>query len=67
MKTTIELAREVDPVTKLLLDKKLQQGMNHDAFMWTSRHGPSSSGGVAFIRTLTVPLSYSALAPMLQP
>jgi hypothetical protein len=34
MKTTIELAREVDPVTKLLLDKKLPQGMDHDAFMW---------------------------------
>jgi hypothetical protein len=28
------MAREVDPVTKLLLDKKLPQGMNHDAFMW---------------------------------
>jgi hypothetical protein len=34
MKTTIELAREVDPVTKLLLDKKLPQGMDHDVFMW---------------------------------
>jgi hypothetical protein len=28
------MAREVDPVTKLLLDKKLPQGMNHDVFMW---------------------------------
>jgi hypothetical protein len=28
------MAREVDPVTKLLLDKKLPQGMDHDAFMW---------------------------------
>jgi hypothetical protein len=34
MKTTIEMAREVDPVTKLLLDKKLPQGMDHAAFMW---------------------------------
>jgi hypothetical protein len=34
MKTTIERAREVDPVTRLLLDKKLPQGMDHDAFMW---------------------------------
>jgi hypothetical protein len=28
------MAREVDPVTKLLLDKKLPQGMDHDVFMW---------------------------------
>jgi hypothetical protein len=28
------MAREVDPVTKLLLDKKLPQGMDHAAFMW---------------------------------
>jgi hypothetical protein len=34
MKTTIDMAREVDPVTKLLLDKKLPQGMDHDVFMW---------------------------------
>jgi hypothetical protein len=34
MRTTIEMAREVDPVTKLLLDKKLPQGMDHDVFMW---------------------------------
>jgi len=34
MRDTIDMAREVDPVTKLLLDKKLPQGMNHDAFMW---------------------------------
>jgi hypothetical protein len=34
VKTTIEMAREVDPVTKLLLDKKLPQGMDHDVFMW---------------------------------
>jgi len=34
MKTTIDMAREVDPVTKLLLDKKLPQGMDHAAFMW---------------------------------
>ena len=34
MRDTIELAREVDPVTKLLLDKKLPQGMDHDVFMW---------------------------------
>jgi hypothetical protein len=34
MRETIELAREVDPVTKLLLDKKLPQGMDHDVFMW---------------------------------
>jgi hypothetical protein len=34
MKTTIDIAREVDPVTKLLLDKKLPQGMDHDVFMW---------------------------------
>jgi hypothetical protein len=34
MRDTIEMAREVDPVTKLLLDKKLPQGMNHDVFMW---------------------------------
>ena len=34
MRDTIDMAREVDPVTKLLLDKKLPQGMNHDVFMW---------------------------------
>ena len=34
MRDTIEMAREVDPVTKLLLDKKLPQGMDHDVFMW---------------------------------
>jgi hypothetical protein len=34
MKTTIDMAREVDTVTKLLLDKKLPQGMDHDVFMW---------------------------------
>jgi hypothetical protein len=34
MKDTIDMAREVDPVTKLLLDKKLPQGMDHDVFMW---------------------------------
>jgi hypothetical protein len=28
------MAREVDPVTKLLLDKKFPQGMDHAAFMW---------------------------------
>jgi hypothetical protein len=30
----IRMAREVDPVTKLLIDKKLPQGMDHDVFMW---------------------------------
>jgi hypothetical protein len=34
MRDTIDIAREVDPVTKLLLDKKLPQGMDHDVFMW---------------------------------
>jgi hypothetical protein len=34
MRDTIDMAREVDPVTKLLLDKKLPQGMDHDVFMW---------------------------------
>jgi hypothetical protein len=34
MRDTIDMAREVDPVTKLLLDKKLPQGMDHAAFMW---------------------------------
>jgi hypothetical protein len=30
----IKWAREVDPVTKLLIDKKLPQRMDHDVFMW---------------------------------
>jgi hypothetical protein len=29
----IKWAREVDPVTKLLIDKKLPQRMDHDVFM----------------------------------
>jgi hypothetical protein len=34
MRDTIDMVREVDPVTALLLDKKLPQGMDHDVFMW---------------------------------
>lgn len=34
MKTVIEMAREVDPVTKIILDRKESQGMSHDVFMW---------------------------------
>jgi len=34
MRDTINMARKVDPVTALLLDKKLPQGMNHDVFVW---------------------------------
>jgi hypothetical protein len=34
MRNTIDMAREVDPVTALLLDKKLPQGMDHDVFTW---------------------------------
>jgi len=30
----IKWAREVDPVTKLLIDKKLPQRMDHDVFMF---------------------------------
>ena len=28
------MAREVDPVTAILLDKKTQQGMDHECFVW---------------------------------
>jgi hypothetical protein len=34
MKTVIELAGEVDPVTKVLLARKEPQGMSHDVFIW---------------------------------
>jgi len=34
MKSTIDMARKVDPVTALLLDKKHPQGMSHDVFVW---------------------------------
>ena len=30
----IELAGEVDAVTKVLLDRKEPQGMSHDVFLW---------------------------------
>ena len=33
MKTVIEMAGEVDAVTKILLDKKVPQGMSHDVFL----------------------------------
>ena len=34
MKTVIEMAGEVDAVTKVLLDRKEPQGMSHDVFIW---------------------------------
>ena len=34
MKTIIEIAGEVDAVTKVLLDRKEPQGMSHDVFIW---------------------------------
>lgn len=30
----IEMAGEVDAVTKVLLDRKEPQGMSHDVFLW---------------------------------
>ena len=33
MKTVIEMAGEVDTVTKILLDRKVPQGMSHDVFL----------------------------------
>ena len=30
----LRIAREVDPVTALLLDRKAPQGMDHDTFVW---------------------------------
>ena len=34
MKTVIEMAGEVDAVTKVLLDRKEPQGMSYDVFIW---------------------------------
>jgi len=34
MKTAIEMAGQIDAVTKVLLDRKEPQGMSHETFVW---------------------------------
>ena len=34
MNDIIHMARAVDPVTALLLDRKAPQGMDHETFVW---------------------------------
>ena len=34
MRDVIHMAGQVDPVTKMLLDKGLAQGMDHETFVW---------------------------------